>query len=124
MSIFKIENGKIALVKHKVIIQEEHYPNEFINHTHYLTDSWWKEWSEQLIPKHKKYELISHEDIDISDYAWVDGADVSQSADPLLLAQEMVKYNSKEEYETSLPSCQLNYQCDLDYRISKLELGI
>ena len=72
MESIKIENGKIALIKHKAEIREYYHPvflpenTEGITREYYLTDSEWKEWSEQQIPKHKKYELISHEDIDIS----------------------------------------------------------
>ena len=95
-----------------------------ITREYYLTDSEWKEWSEQQIPKHKRYELISHEDIDISAYAWVDGADVSAAVDPMFTANEMAKYTSREEYEASLPENQAEYQVDLDYRLSRLELGI
>ena len=124
MDSIKIEKGVIAPIKHHAVIRETYYSGEYIDREHYLTDSEWKEWSEQQIPKHKRYELISHEDVDISAYAWADGADVSGAADPMFTANEMIKYTSREEYEASLPENQAEYQVDLDYRLSKLELGI
>ena len=130
MQQFKIENGKAALVKHKAEIREYYNPTLLpedttgITREYYLTDSEWKEWSEQQIPKHKRYELVSHEDIDVSAYAWVDGVDVSGESDPTFTANEMIKYTSREEYEAAQPVSQAMYQLDLDYRLSKLELGI
>ena len=123
---FKIENGKIALIKHKAEIRQ-HYNfehTEGITRELYLTDAEWQEWIEQQIPKHQRYELVSHEDIDVSAYAWADGADVSGEADPMFTANEMIKYRSREEYGASLPESQAAYQIDMDYRLSKLELGI
>lgn len=122
----KIENGKVTLIKHRAEIRQ-HYNFEHtdgITHELYLTDSEWTEWREQQIPKHKRYELINHEDLDVSDFAWLDGADVSGEPDPLFTANEMAKYRSREEYEASRPENQAAYQIDTDYRISKLELGI
>lgn len=130
MERIKIEDGKIAVVKHHAFIREYYNPvflpedTTGITREHYLTDAEWKEWSEQQIPKHKRYELISHEDIDVSAYAWADGVDVSGAADPMFTANEMIKYRSREEYEASLPESQAEYQIDMDYRLSKLELGI
>lgn len=124
MELLRIENGVIAPIKHHAVIRETYRCGEHIDHEHYLTDSEWKEWSEQQIPKHERYELISHENMDISAYAWVDGADVSGAVDPKHTANEMAKFTSREEYEASLPENQAEYQLDLDYRLSKLELGI
>lgn len=129
MDILKIESGKIALIKHKVVIRDYHYPHDksvspYVDIKECLTDSEWKEWSEQQIPKHARYELISHEEIDISGYAWCDGVDVSQEVDPLLTAKEMAKYRSLAEYQASLPENQAAYQLDTDFRLSKIELGI
>ena len=130
MERIKIENGKIAVVKHHAFIREYYNPvflpenTEGITREYYLTDTEWKEWSEQQIPKHKRYELVSHEDIDVSAYAWVDGVDVLGEADPMFTANEMIKYTSREEYEVAQPAQQAEYQIDLDYRLSKLELGI
>ena len=122
----KIKDGKIALIKHKAEIRQ-HYNYEHtdgITRELYLTDAEWQDWSEQQIPKHERYELVSHEDIDVSAYAWADGADVSNAADPTFTANEMVKYTSREEYEAAQPANQAAYQVDMDYRLSKLELGI
>ena len=130
MEKFKIEDNKIALIKHKAQIREYYNPvflpdnTDGITREMYLTESEWKEWSEQQIPKHKRYELIDHEDIDVSASAWVEGVDVSDTSDPIFTANEMIKYTSKEEYEASLPAQQASYQIDLDYRLSKLELGV
>ena len=130
MDSIKIENGKIALVKHKAEIREYYNPvflpddTSGITREYYLTDAEWKEWSEQQIPKHKRHELVSREDIDVSAYAWADGADVSGAADPMFTANEMIKYTSRDEYEAAQPASQAEYQLDLDYRLSKLELGI
>ena len=130
MEKFKTESGKIALIKHRAEIRRylnpALLPENTLNEvrTLYLTDSEWKEWSEQQIPKHKRYELVSHEDIDVSAYAWADGVDVSDEADPIFTANEMIKYTSREEYEAAQPANQAEYQLDLDYRLSKLELGI
>ena len=130
MEKFKIENGKIALIKHKAEIRRYLNPSFLPENTanevriFRLTDSEWKEWSEQQIPKHKRYELVSREDIDVSAYVWADGADVSGAADPMFTANEMIKYRSREEYEAAQPAQQAEYQIDLDYRLSKLELGI
>ena len=126
MEQVRIEDNKIFLIKHRAEIRQ-HYnfeKTDGITREYFLTDDEWKEWSEQQIPKHERYDLVSHEDIDVSSYAWVDGTDVSGVADPLFLAKEMVKYTSREEYEAAQPASQAEYQLDLDYRLSKLELGI
>ena len=124
MELLRIENGVIAPIKHHAVIRETYSSGEYIDREYFLTDSEWKEWSEQQIAKHVRFELISHEDVDISAYAWVDGADVSEAVDPKHAANEMAKFTSREEYEASLPENQAEYQLDLDYRLSKLELGI
>lgn len=47
MDILKIENNKIALIKYDVIIREEYWSKEYTDQKLYLTESEWKEWSEQ-----------------------------------------------------------------------------
>ena len=44
--------------------------------------------------------------------------------DPYTELAEIVQYGSKEAYEASLPQAQDEFNLDMDYRMSKMELGL
>ena len=126
MDLFKVQDGKVELIKNKVITREYHdfEHTVYTDHTDFFTDDEFDGWYNRSVLKHKRYELISREDIDTTGYSWIDGIDVSGFADPAVAVNEMLKYNSLAEYRAALPENQSLYQLDIDYRISKLELGI
>ena len=91
--------------------------------TMFLNDEGLKDMKEQHIAKHQLLELISEEVIDTSDYEWMEGLPL-QSDNPIKEIEEIYNYGSKEAYEASLPQAQDEFNLDMDYRMSKMELGL
>lgn len=89
----------------------------------FLNDEGLKDMKEQHIAKHQLLELISEEVIDTSDYEWMEGLPI-QSDNPIKEIEEIYNYGSKEAYEASLPQAQDEFNLDMDYRMSKMELGL
>ena len=56
-------------------------------------------------------------------YTWMEGIKL-RTDDPYTELAEIVKYGSKEAYEASLPEAQDEFNLDMDYRMSKMELGL
>ena len=123
--IYEIKNNKISLKRYNAVIRD--YLNfahtEYYDMLLYLNDDEMREWEEQFVPKHKRYELLEKHENDLTRYEWMIGLTV-RTEDPEAEILTMAQYSSREEYEASLPENQAEYQLDLDYRLSKMELGI
>lgn len=119
------ENNQIQLNKHVIVVRDYKTleKNTYDETTYYLNDESYKEWMEQLIPKHQLNELISDEELDTSKYKWMEGIQL-QSDNHIKEIEQIASYGSLEVYQSTLPENQALYQLDLDYRLSKVELGI
>ena len=96
---------------------------DYDENTYYVNDESYKEWTEQLVPKHQLNELISDEPLDTSKYAWMDGIQLRTDNHPKEIAQ-IAAYGSMDAYNASLDETRDEYLLDLDCRISAVELGI
>ncbi len=88
-----------------------------------MNDAQVHEWETQLIPKHQLLELASKNELDNSAYAWMAGIKL-QSDNHAREIERIASYGSYEAYEASLPETQDAFNMDVDYRLSKMELGI
>ena len=118
-------DGVLHLNKYKIVVR---YYDSVEKQTHedvtmFLNDEGLKDMKEQHIAKHQLLELISEEVIDTSDYEWMEGLPL-QSDNPIKEIEEIYNYGSKEAYEASLPQAQDEFNIDMDYRMSKMELGL
>ena len=125
IGFFRIEDGKIRLNKHKLILRRYDTINKdkYTDDIMYLDDDGLYEWEVNRIPKHKLMDIVSKEEIDISAYGWMDGIEL-KTGNRAKEIEEIASYGSKEAYEASLPETQVAFNMDIDYRLSKLELGI
>ena len=118
-------DGVLHLNKYKIVVRyyESVEKQTYEDVTMFLNDEGLKDMKEQHIAKHQLLELISEEVIDTSDYEWMEGLPL-QSDNPIKEIEEIYNYGSKEAYEASLPQAQDEFNLDMDYRMSKMELGL
>ena len=118
-------DGVIHLNKYKIVVRyyDSVEKQTYEDVTMFLNDEGLKDMKEQHIAKHQLLELISEEVIDTSDYEWMEGLPI-QSDNPIKEIGEIYNYGSKEAYEASLPQAQDEFNLDMDYRMSKIELGL
>lgn len=118
-------DGVIHLNKYKIVVRyyDSVEKQTYEDVTMFLNDEGLKDMKEQHIAKHQLLELISEEVIDTSDYEWMEGLPI-QSDNPIKEIEEIYNYGSKEAYEASLPEAQDEFNIDMDYRMSKMELGL
>ena len=118
-------DGVIHLIKYKIVVRyyDSVEKQTYEDVTMFLNDEGLKDMKEQHIAKHQLLELISEEVIDTSDYEWMEGLPI-QSDNPIKEIEEIYNYGSKEAYEASLPQAQDEFNLDMDYRMSKMELGL
>ena len=111
---FSIINNQICLNSYKLVIR--HYKDidkkEFVDKDYYVNDDRLIELETQIIPKHQLLELISKVKLDNEQYSYMSGLEVK--------TQDF----NKEAYEASLPQAQDEFNLDMDYRMSKMELGL
>lgn len=112
-------NKRVIVVRSYKTIEK----NDYDENTYYVNDDTYKEWTEQLVPKHQLNELISDEPLDTSKYAWMDGIRLRTDNQQYEIAQ-IAAYGSMEAYTASLDEVRDEYLLDLDCRISAVELGI
>lgn len=126
IELFRVEGNKITLNKHKLIVRfyADVEKSSYEDRVLYLNDEELTEWKTQLIPKHQLYELISEEKLDTAEYAWMEGIEINPEADRAKQIEQIASYGSIEAYEASLPETDDAFKLDIDYRLSKLELGI
>ncbi|MCI8980535.1 MAG: hypothetical protein HFE52_07710 [Clostridia bacterium] len=122
---FYIKNNIVYLNKYKLIIRDYKTLEklEYTDSVYYVNENSMRQWTEHLIPDHQLLELISQEELDTSEYTWMEGI-ILRSDNHTKEIEEIASYGSKEAYEASLPETRDLYQVDMDYRLSKLELGI
>ena len=118
-------DGVIHLNKYKIVVRyyDSVEKQTYEDVTMFLNDEGLKDIKEQHIAKHQLLELISEEVIDTSGYEWIEGLPL-QSDNPIKEIEEIYNYGSKEAYEASLPQAQDEFNLDMDYRMSKMELGL
>ena len=118
-------DGVLHLNKYKIVVRyyDSVEKQTYEDVTMFLNDEALKDMKEQHIAKHQLLELISEEVIDTSDYEWMEGLPL-QSDNPIKEIEEIYNYGSKEAYEASLPQAQDEFNLDMDYRMSKMELGL
>ena len=118
-------DGVLHLNKYKIVVRyyDSVEKQTYEDVTMFLNDEGLKDMKEQHIAKHQLLELISEEVIDTSDYEWMEGLPL-QSDNPIKEIEEIYNYGSKEAYEASLPQAQDEFNLDMDYRMSKMELGL
>lgn len=122
---FFVKDGKIALNKYVIIIRNYHdlKKEKYSDIPHYVDAEGANELEVNLIPKHQLMELISKIEFDNSDYEWMEGLEVS--GDNLMAKiAEIASCGSLEAYQASLPESQDSFNLDVDYRLSKIELGL
>ncbi len=112
-------NKRVIVVRDYKTVEKADYDET----TYYVNDASYKEWTEQLIPKHQLNELISDEPLDTSAVAWMDGIQLRTDNHAREIAQ-IAAYGSMEAYTASLDEARDEYLLDLDCRISAVELGI
>ena len=118
-------DNRIRLNKRVIVVRDYKTTKktDYDENTYYVNDESYKEWTEQLIPKHRLNELISDEPLDTSKYAWMDGIQLMSDNHAKEIARIAV-YGSMEAYTASLDEARDEYLLDLDCRISAVELGI
>lgn len=118
-------NGKIAFYKYKLTIR--HYEgiekNEYSDKSYYVDEIGAEEWEVNLIPKHQLLELIAKEELDTSEYAWMEGIEL-KTEDTAREIAEIASYGSLEAYQASLQETRDEYLLDLECRVSMMELGL
>lgn len=125
VNIFTVKENKIELNKYKLLVR--FYDNVektlYQERELYLDEEGYVEWTTQLIPKHQLYELISAEEIDDSEYSWMNGIEIT-GKDRIREISEIAAYGSLEAYQASLPEVRDAYLLDLEYRVCMMELGV
>ena len=123
---FYVDGDNRIRLNKRVIVVRDYKTTEktdYDERTYYVNDDAYKEWTEQLIPKHQLNELISDEPLDTSEVAWMDGVKLRTDNHPKEIAQ-IAAYGSLDAYNASLDESRDEYLLDLDCRISAVELGI
>lgn len=123
---FYIDNDNRIRLNKRVIVVRDYKTTEktdYDENTYYVNDEGYKEWTEQLIPKHQLNELISDEPLDTSEYAWMDGIQLRTDNHWREVA-EIAGYGGMDAYTASLEEARDEYLLDLDCRVAMLELGI
>lgn len=119
------ENNTIQLNKYKLVVRDYKTvgKTDYTDTTYFMNEANMLEWTEQLIPKHQLLELVSKEELDTSEYEWMRGIEL-KTDNHVREIEEIASYGSYEAYEASLPESQDAFNMDVDYRLSKMELGI
>lgn len=122
---FYVEDNKIRLNKYKLVVRDYKTleKTNYTDTTYYVNEAGYAEWTEQLVPKHQLLELVSQEELDTTEHAWMDGIEL-RTDNHWKEIEEIVAYGSIEAYEASLPNAVDEYLLDIDCRISAIELGI
>jgi len=123
--IFKIENGRIRLNKYKIILRKytSAVKDIFTDEEIYLDEGGMYEYEVNFVPKHQLLEIIVKEEVDTSEYAWMEGIEVDAKNRQKEI-ERIAAYGSLEAYEASLPYTDAVFKVETDFRLSKLELGI
>ncbi len=123
-NLFRVKDRKICFNTYKVVIR--HYTldmDKYKDSVQYVDDEGLYELEVNYIPKHRLFELVSKELLDTSEYSWMEGIEL-RTTDMAKEISEIVSYGSLEAYKASLSENTDLTMLDMDYRLSKLELGI
>lgn len=126
IGFFKIENGNvIGLNTHKITVRiyDDFTKTTYTDKVHYVDSEGFNEWTENIVSKHQLYEIMEIQVLDTSEYEWMDGITL-KTGNRAKEISEIASYGSLEAYQASLPESQDEFNLDVDYRISKIELGI
>ncbi|MCC8161031.1 MAG: hypothetical protein LIO53_06980 [Oscillospiraceae bacterium] len=125
ISGFYIKDGAVKLNKYKIVVRQylSLEKTDYIDTPHYVDDEGAEELEVNFVPKHQLMEIVSKDEIDTSDYAWIEGIE-PQTNDPQTEVPKIASYGSLEAYEASLEDAADAYMTDLDYRLSMIELGL
>lgn len=123
--MLKVEKGKIGLNKYKLTLRCYHSleKDTYTDDIMYLDDDGLHEWKVNRIPKHQLLELVSEEELDTSEYAWMEGIELKTSDRAKEIA-EIAAYGSLEAYQAGLQETRDEYLLDLECRVSMMELGL
>lgn len=125
LNIFRITNNKIGFNKYKMVIRfyDNLEKSSWRDDTFYFNEADCYEWEVNRIPKHQLMELVSKDEIDPGEYAWMEGIEISSEYQGRQI-EKIASYGSKEAYEASLESNRDAYLLELDYQVSMLSLGL
>ena len=125
MNRFYVENGKVALNTYEIVVRQysDLEKNEYFDTRRYVNDKEAYELEVNYVPKHRLLEIVSKTAFDNSEYSWMEGIEL-RTADPQKEIADIVSYGSIEAYKASLPQAQDEFNLDMDYRMSKMELGL
>lgn len=122
---FVVKDSKIHLNQYALVIR--HYTalakETYTDKIYYVDDEGAHELEVNVVPKHQLLEIISKTELDNSQYSYMEGLEV-KTQDFNKEINEIASYGSKEAYEASLPQAQDEFNLDMDYRMSKMELGL
>ena len=122
---FTAKGGKIHLNAYEIIVR--YYKNSeketYTDKTYYADEEQANELETDIVPKHQLMEIISKTKLDNERFAYMEGITL-KTQDFTKEIAEIASYGSLEAYEASLPESQDAFNMDIDYRISKIELGI
>lgn len=109
-------------VKYLNTKEADNSDNYTLSFSYYLNQNEVDSYKRDFVDKHKLLSVQNVEELD-NPYEWAEGI-VLRTDDPYTELAEIVKYGSKEAYEASLPEAQDEFNLDMDYRMSKMELGL
>lgn len=122
---FTAKGGKIHLNAYEIIVR--YYKNSeketYTDKTYYADEERANELETDIVPKHQLMEIVSKTKLDNERFAYMEGIALKTQDFNKEIA-EIASYGSLEAYEASLPESQDAFNMDIDYRISKIELGI
>lgn len=96
--------------------------NYFIEEHSFRNENEVELFKSHFVDKHILMSIQSIEKLN-NPYTWLEGVEL-RTKDPCTELAEIVQYGSKEAYEASLPQAQDEFNLDMDYRMSKMELGL
>lgn len=122
---FFIKDNKICLNTHKVVVRRylDINKTDYVDETHCVDLDGLYEIEVNFVPKHKLISIVSKEELDTSDYAWMEGIKLTTDNVQKEL-DDIAACGSLEAYNASLPQTQDEFNLDMDYRMSKMELGL
>ena len=125
INLFSIKGETIGLNTHKLTVRRYDSTDKesFTDTAHYVDAEGLHELEVNFVPKHRLYEITDKEELDTSEYAWMDGIQL-RTDNPAKEIAEIAGYGSIEAYNASLDENRDAYMLDLDCRLAMVELGI
>ena len=124
---FRISDGKIKLIKYKAQVLKykdiEKTEIDDIDFQYLIDDDELQRLITNFINKHKKIELGTVEELDSSEFSWMEGIEM-RTQDTVSELEKIASYGNRDAYEASLEENIASSILDNDFRLTKLELGI